>query len=307
MDRRRFLTRLGALGAAAALPRPAAGARRTALPARAQDPAPQGSFRKAVKIGMVQPGDTLEQKFALLAELGWDGVELDSPNGWSTEEVLAARDATGLPIHGVVDSVHWSKPFSHPDPTVRAEGRAALETALRDAAAYGASTVLVVPAVVDAEVSYAAAWERAHAEIARVLPLAEELGVAIAFENVWNHFLLSPLEAARWVDSFGSPAVGFYFDVGNVLRYGWPVHWIEALGERILKVDVKEYSRKRMNEEGPWKGFGVELHEGDCDWPAVVAALRATGYSGWFTAEVAGGDRARLERLATDLDRILDA
>ena len=293
MKRREFLTGIGALSATAVLPQ---------LPFGNAPRAPE--FKKAVKIGMVGEGATLTEKFLLLRELGYDGVELDSPSGLKLDEVLAAKEASGLPVHGVVDSAHWSQPFSSPDPAVRAEGAKALETALRDAKAYGASTVLVVPAVVSKQVSYAQAWERAHAEIARFVPLAEELGVAIAFENVWNNFLLSPTEAARWVDSFGSKAVGAYFDVGNVLRYGWPEHWIEALGPRILKVDVKGYSRKKMNDEGLWKGFDVEIHDGDCDWPAVTAALRAHGYAGWFTAEVGGGKRDRLARIAADLDRI---
>lgn len=296
MNRRTFLAGAGSLAAAAALPRFAP----AAAPRRAE-------FRKAVKIGMVGEGATLRDKFMLLRELGFDGVDMDSPGGPPTDEVLAAKEASGLLVHGVVDSEHWSKPFSSADPEVRAAGAAALERALRDAHAWGASTVLVVPAVVDKQVSYADAWERAHAEIARFVPLAEELGVALAFENVWNNFLLSPLEAARWVDSFDSEAVGWYFDVGNVLRYGWPEHWIQALGKRVLKVDVKGYSRRKMNDEGVWKGFEVEIHDGDCDWPAVVAALRAVGYRGWFTAEVAGGGRDRLARLAADLDRILAA
>ena len=315
LARREFL--LGAAAAAAAVPG-LSGLARAAV--SGQEPAPpptalanpmpratairSGGFRKALKIGMVQEGESLHDKFALVKELGFDGIELDSPSGLDTAEVQAARDATGLVVHGVVDSAHWGKPFSHPDAAVRAEGTAALRTALADAQAYGASTVLVVPAVVSKDVSYATAWERAHAEIAAVLPEAEERGIHVAFENVWNNFLLSPLEAVRWIDSFDSPNVGMYFDVGNVVRFGWPEHWIEALGPRILKVDVKEYSRKKQMDEGPWKGFGVELHEGDCDWPSVVAALRRTGYEGWFTLEVGGGGRERWPRLAADVDRI---
>ncbi len=261
-------------------------------------------YRKAVKLGMVQEQLPLVDKFRLLAELGFDGVELDSPNGFQTDEVLAARDASGLPIHGVVDSVHWSKPLSHPDAAVRDEGRAGLETALRDAKAYGASTVLLVPAVVSKGVSYADAYHRSQTEIRRVLPLAAELEIRIALENVWNNFLLSPLEAARYIDEFYSPWVGAYFDVGNVVRYGWPEHWIEVLGHRIFKLDIKEYSRKKQQEEGIWKGFSVELLEGDCDWPAVMKALRGIGYQGWGTAEIPGGNRERLAIIAERMDRI---
>ncbi len=266
-----------------------------------------GPYRKAVKLGMVGEGATVLEKFELLKELGYDGVELDSPNNLDNAEVIAARDATGLPIHGVVDSVHWGKPFNHPDPAVRAEGVAALRTALNDAKAYGASTVLVVPAVVNKHNSYAAAWKLSLHEIGKAIPQAEELGIKIAFENVWNNFLLSPLETRRYIEAFQSDHVGAYFDVGNVVRFAWPEHWIEALSDKILKIDVKEYSRKKQNDEGLWKGFQSELLEGDCDWPAVMKALKAIDYQGWFTAEVAGGNRDRLAFLADRMDRILSS
>lgn len=260
--------------------------------------------KKAVKIGMVQIEGSLADKFALLRQLGFDGVELDSPNDLKLADVLAARDASGLEIEGVVDSAHWGKPFSHPDPKVRAEGVAALEIALRDAKAYGASSVLVVPGVVGKEIGYADAYRRSQEEIRKVLPLANELGVRIAFENVWNNFLLSPLEMARYVDEFGDPLVGVHLDPGNLVRSAWPEHWIEVLGKRILKVDVKDYSRKKLHDEGLWKGFDVEIGDGDTDWPAVMKALDAIGYEGWFAAEVAGGGEARLKEIATRMDRI---
>lgn len=261
--------------------------------------------RKAVKYGMIDVEGSMLEKFKLLKELGFDGVEMDSPNSFDRDEVLRARDESGLPIHGVVDSVHWKKPFSSPDAAVRAEGVKALETALRDAKAYGASTVLVVPAVVNKETFYGDAYKRSQEEIRKCLPLAEQTGIKIAFENVWNNFLLSPLEAARYVDEFESPMVGWYFDVGNVIRSGWPEHWIRALGKRIVKIDVKEYSREKRDKQGLWAGFKVELLEGDCDWPAVMKSLRDVGYSGWFTAEIPGGGRDRLTDIAGRMDRIL--
>jgi hexulose-6-phosphate isomerase len=290
LTRRRFLA-----AAAAAYPALAA--------ARGSAAAPP--FRTAVKLDMVAEGDTVLDKFRLLAGLGFDGVELPAPSGLDAGEVLAARDATGLVIHGVVDSVHWSSPLSDPDPAVRAAGKAGLEQALRDCRAYGGTTVLLVPAVVSRAVAYDDAWERSRREIAAVLPLAQELGVKIALENVWNNFLLSPLEAARYVDEFRSPWIGWYLDVGNVVRYGWPGQWVRILGGRILKLDVKEYSRKKADAEGTWKGFDVELGEGDCDWPAVCAALRGIGYVGWATAEVPGGGAGRLRDIHDRMERIL--
>ncbi len=277
----------------------------TGVPGAASDtPMRQRSMKKAVKLGMVAGEMSVLEKFRLLARLGFDGVEPDSPSAIDPAELIAARDETGLEIHGLVDSAHWSKPLSHPDAAVREEGVRALETALRDAHTVGASTVLLVPAVVNRDVDYADAYARSQNEIRRVLPLAAELGVKIALENVWNSFLLSPLEAARYVDEFASPWIGWYFDVGNIVNYGWPQHWIRTLGPRILKLDIKEYSRRKRNDEGLWKGFDVELLEGDCDWPAVMAALDEIGYAGWATAEIRGGDEARLRDIAARMDRI---
>lgn len=268
--------------------------------------APRAStIRKAVKFGMVEEDLSVEGKFRLLQSLGFDGVELSSPNDLDRDEVLAAKEAVGLPIHGVVDSVHWQKTLSDPDPAVRAEGLDGLRTALDDARAYGASTVLLVPAVVNKGVSYEDAYNRSQEEIRKVLPMAAEYGVRIAIENVWNMFLLSPIECARYLDEFESDWIGWYFDVGNVVNYGWPEHWIRALGHRILKLDIKEYSRSKRDQEGPYAGFGVGLGEGDCDWPAVVSALDEIGYEGWATAEIPGGDAARLADIAERMDRIL--
>lgn len=263
------------------------------------------TIKKAVKFGMVQEDLSILEKFKLLKSLGFDGVEMDSPSTLDRGEVLRARDETGLPIHGVVDSVHWQKTLSDNSPAVRAEGVDGLTTAIEDASVYGASTVLLVPAVVNKEVSYEEAYRRSQKEIRSVLPLARKYGVKIAIENVWNMFLLSPMECARYIDEFESDQIGWYFDVGNVVNYGWPEHWIRILGHRILKLDIKEYSRAIRDQEGPYAGFRVKLGEGDCDWPAVTQALADIGYEGWATAEVAGGDTARLREIARRMDRIL--
>lgn len=251
-----------------------------------------------------EPGLSITDKFLLLADLGFDGVELDAPNELPTEEILRAQQRSGLAIPGVINSMHWQAPLTDPDPEVRAISVAAIRTALDRARDYGASTVLVVPGVVNATTSYARAYDLARSELAKVLDHAEANGVSLAVENVWNDFLLSPLEAAQFIDGFNHPRIGWYFDVGNVLRYGRPAHWIEALGQRILKVDIKEFSLERMNSLGPWKGFDIELGDGDCDWQAVNAALRAAGYSGWASIEVPGGDRHRLKELKARFDRI---
>lgn len=262
-------------------------------------------LKKAIHLGMISGNQSIADKFKLAKETGFDGLEVSSPSDLSVDEILKARDATGLEIASVMNSAHWSSPLSDPNPEVRARGVEGLKIALRDAKKLGCTSVLLVPAVVKKEVSYADAYTRSQAEIRKVVPLAEELGVTIAIENVWNQFLLSPLEAARYVDEFNSPRVGWHFDVGNIVNYGWPEQWIRILGKRIAKVHVKEFSRSKRDKEGLWKGFDVELLAGDCDWPAVMKALDDIGYQGWLIAEISGGDAQRLKTIAELMDRIL--
>jgi len=302
VDRRTFI-QTAAAGAALSVGLSAALSVPTAVLAQASAPAPERP-KKAVKFDMVRVEGTILEKFQLLKRLGYDGVEISAPNNLDTAEVVAARDATNLPIHGVVDSVHWNRPLSDNDPAVRAQGLEGLQAALRAAKAYGATTVLLVPAVVKKDVSYQDAYQRSQDEIRRALPLAAELGIKIALENVWNHFLLSPLEMARYIDELDSAWIGAYFDVGNIVTYGWPEHWIRTLGRRVFKVDVKEFSRRMRDQEGNARGFNVELLEGDCDWPAVMRAFRDIQFAGWFTAEIPGGDETRLRAIAERMDRI---
>ncbi len=303
MARREFLQRSGAVLALAALT-PAGLA---AAPARAADAAgPARKLSKGIMWGTVGvPGSVLE-KMKAVREAGFEGVEMNSH--MDQEEVLRAREETGLVIPSVCGAKHWNKPLSDADPKVRAEGLEALLQTLRDAKRYGASSVLLVPAIVTKQVSYADAWERSRAEIRKALPLAAELGVKIAIENVGNQFLLSPLEAARYVDEFESPYVGWHFDVGNNFgNGGWPEQWIRILGRRIQKIHIKEFVRRQRNE--PVRRAGpVRLLEGDNDWPAVMKAVDDIGYTGWAITEQPGGDtREGLADLAQRLGRILAA
>jgi len=265
---------------------------------------PKLQIKKSLKYSMVKEKMPITDQFMMLRDIGFDGVEMDSPSDLNIDDVLEAKEKSGLEIPGVINSMHWKAPLSDPDPEVRARCRKATEIALRDCKAYGGTTVLLVPGVVNDKISYKDAYLRSQEEIKKVLPVIEETGVKLAFENVWNNFLLSPMEAARYVDQFDHPMVGWYFDVGNVVRYGWPEHWIEALGDRIFKLDIKEYSRKKQTDEGIWKGFDVELLEGDCNWPEVNKALEKIGYSGWASAEVAGGGRERLAFISQKMDTI---
>ena len=269
-------------------------------------------FRLALKYGMIQPGDSIEAKLRIARDAGFEGVEIPSPSNLPLDELTAAANATGVEIPGVVNSVHWRDTLGDPDGAVRARGVTAMETAIRDCATVGGSTVLLVPAVVNDRITYAQAWERSIDAIRGVAPQAERAGVMIAIENVWSNFLLSPLEAARYVDEcnagFAEPVVGWYLDIGNLWNTAWPEHWIEALGERIVRLDIKGYSRKKADAEGKWKGFGVPIDGGDLDWSRVRSALDAAGLRGhgmWATAEVGGGDARRLNEIAQRMRRAL--
>lgn len=249
------------------------------------------------------PGSVAE-KFRAVKEAGFEGVE---PNGgMDQDEVLRAMEETGLVAASVCCHTHWAKPLSDPVPANREVGLEGLKQSLRDAKRYGAGSVLLVPAVVNERVSYAAAWDRSVAEIRKAIPLAEELGVTISIENVWNNFLLSPLEAARYVDEFNSPRVGWHFDIGNIINYGWPEHWIPVLGKRIQRLHLKEFSREKADKEGRGAGFRVEFLKGSNNWSAIMKALAGIGYSGWGIAEQGGGDSpAGLKKLSDEITQIL--
>lgn len=264
------------------------------------------AMKKALMIG--GPSGDLVAKFKEYKAAGLDGVE---PNSHLDQaEVLKARDTSGLAIPSVCDSIHWAKTLTDPNPSVRAEGLDGLKQALRDAKAYGASSVLLVPGVVNDKVNYRDAWTRSQAEIRKAIPLAEELGVVIAIENVWNNFLLSPVEAAEYVDDFKTPMVGWHFDIGNIGRYGWAEQWIPVLGKRIAKLHFKEFSKKKMEKEGLWAGFNVDYLEGDNNWAAIMAAADAAGYTTWAIAEPAFTPKdvaptARLRQITEKLGLIL--
>lgn len=287
MNRREFLLTTGAAAALAPFARSQSAGANSPTLSPALNPGKRRPLKKGFMFGTLG-GATAQklsvlEKFKLLQAAGFDGVEVNS--GMDQAEVLAARDQTGLAIPSVVISTHWAKPLSDPSPVAREVGLEGLKQGLRDAKAYGASSVLLVPAVVTKDVSYADAYTRSVAEITKAIPLAESLGVVIAIENVWNRFLLSPLEAVAYVDAFKSPMVRWHLDAGNVANTGWPEHWIQTLGERIVQVHIKEYSRKVRDEKGPYAGFRVDLFEGDCDWPTVMAALDSVRYEGWLIAE----------------------
>jgi len=296
MNRRNFvITGAVAVAGAALLSAPAA-----------EGEAKEGKMKKAVQFGMInEKGMSVMDKFKLAKELGFEGVEINSIPGMDLSELLKAKEETGLGISEICDALHWKDVLSSPSEEMRARGVKALKDSLEIAKQVGSTSVLLVPGVVNKNCSYDECYSRSQAEIKKCLPDAERLGVKIAIENVWNGFLLSPLEMARYVDEFQSPWVGVHFDVGNIINFGWPEQWIRILNKRILKLHIKEYSRARRDKEGLWKGFDVKLGDGDNDWPAVVTALKEIGYTGWATAEVPGGDRVALKDISERMTKIL--
>ena len=289
IDRRAFLGSAAALGAMAALrPRTAAAA---------------GGMKKAVYISMLPKELPYPQRFQLAKDVGFEGIEIGTVTDPAVAaEIEEASAKTGLVIHSVMNADHWKYPLSSADPEVVAKSVAGMETSLRNAKLWGCDSVLLVPAVVNPETSYKDAWTRSQKVVKeRILPLAQELRVVIGMEEVWNKFLLSPLEMAQYVDEFASPWVKAYLDVGNMLFYGYPQDWARTLGKRIHRVHIKDFKVDRGKGQFFWKNIG----EGDVDWPEVRKALGEVGYDGWVTTEIEAGDAAYLKDVVARFDRFL--
>ena len=286
MDRRTFLQ---SCAAAALLP-----------PLQPPPPAPR---RKAVLVSMLPAQLPYAERFGIARAAGFEAVEMQTIA--REDEAAEIRDAarkTGLRIHSVMNADHWRFPLSSDDRDLVTRSVGGMETSLRNAALWGADAVLLVPAVVDRATSYHDAWTRSQRVIReRLLPLARELKIVIAVEEVWNKFLLSPLEFGRYIDELDSPWLKAYFDVGNVVFYGYPQDWIRSLGPRIAKVHLKDFHLDRPAGRFAWTNIG----DGDVDWGEVRHAFDDVGYRGYFTTEVAAGDAAYLKDLAGRVDRFL--
>jgi L-ribulose-5-phosphate 3-epimerase len=225
-------------------------------------------------------------------ESGFDAIEFNMElEGALTPQTSDAEARTirqmaeeiGIALSALSTGVHWGTPFTHPEASVRERAMELCRQQLRLAAALGVDAILVVPGVVTPDVPYDVAYSRAQQALRQLAPEAERLRVTIAVENVWNRFLLSPLEMARFIDEIGSEWVGVYFDAGNVLAFGYPQQWIRILGQRIRRVHVKDF----RTDIGNLQGFTNPL-QGDVPWLEVRAALEAIGYTGYITAEVSG-------------------
>lgn len=298
-NRRQFLQAtsvgtLAALGSASILP---------AATARAANAdSLKGRIYKTLKIGMVKVEGDLTTKFKAAKAAGFAGIEMNSP-GMDVEATRKAIQESGLPVDGTVCSTHWNVRHTSPEATTRAQALKDLQQSIRDTHAVGGNTALLVVGH-GKDGPEDEIWPRAIENIAQALPLCAELGVYIAIENVWNQFLYdhggdhqqSADKFVRFVDELNSPWVGMQFDIGNHWKYGSMGDWIRALGKRVVKLDLKGFSRA----ENKFKDIG----EGDLDWADVRKALLEINYVGWAAAEVGGGDAERLKLISSQMDQV---
>jgi len=261
-----------------------------------------GKTHKAACIGVMPKDLTVLERFQIAKKLGFAGIE---PNTLNTpDEVAEYREAaqkTGVRIHSIMNSDHWRYPLTDDDPAVVKQCVDGIVTSMHNAHDLGADTVLLVPGIVTSSVGYGKVYQRSQEQIRKLLPLAKELNVIIAVENVGNRFLLSPLEFARYVDEFESPYVRAYFDVGNVTSIGFPPDWIRTLGSRLVKLHIKKFEPGREHpafDPNDRRGQGI-------DWKDVHQALDEVNYTGWISAEVRSGDEAYLQELSNRMDQIL--
>src|SRR5262249_16159126 len=255
------------------------------------------ALQKAIMYATIGLKGEVLDKFRAVKAAGFEGVEPMSH--MNQDEVLRALEETGLKAASVCCNTHWSKPLSHPDEKARSEGLEGLLHALKDAKRYGATSVLLVPGVVNKDVSYDDCFKRSIAEIKKAVPLAQELGVRIAVETLWNNFITKPEQALAFLEELNSPQVGWHFDIGNAVRFSPPETWIGVLGKRILKLHFKEYSQ--------FNGFRVRFFEGDNNWSAIMKALDDVGYQGWGISEQPtdqAKDAATLKDLSERMDRV---
>lgn len=262
----------------------------------------KGRLYKTLKIGMVNVEGTLTEKFKAVKAAGFDGIEMDAP-GMDVEATKAAILESGLPVDGTVNSTHWQIRHTDKDPAVRAKALESLQTALRATHAVGGHTTLLVIGHGN-DGPEEEIWKRSIENIARAIPLAAELGVAIAIENVWNHFLYNHEgdssqtadKFVKYVDELNSPWVGMQFDIGNHWKYGSMGGWIRQLGKRVIKLDIKGFSRADSKF--------TRISEGDIDYLDVRKALQEINFYGWVAAEVPGGDAAELKKIAGEMDQV---
>lgn len=288
MQRRPFL---GALGTSVAM-------------ATGASAGTSGGIKKAVVYSMLPNNLPPADRFKLARDCGFDGIEMPPMPEAECEGLRRSAENVGVRLHSVIYG-GWNPPLTHPDAAKRAQSVQLATQALRSARLLGADCILLVPGVVNAETPYASAYEWAREGVKQLIPVAQKEKIPILIEEVWNNFLLSPLEFNQFVDSFKSRWVQAYFDVGNVTPFGWPEDWIRTLGSRIKKVHLKDFKGGPGLFGAVGSGTFVNLRDGSIKWPEVRKAFAEIHYDGWMTCELRGGDAAYLKDVAKRVDLIL--
>ena len=256
-----------------------------------------GQLKKAVLISMLPKQMSYADRFKLAVDVGFEGIEAQTiTDPKEADQIKEASMAAKIPIHSVMNMAHWQHPLSSPNADDVKKSVEGMETSLRNAKLWGASNVLLVPGVVRPDTTIPQAWQRSQPVVKKLIPLAKELGVQIGIEPVWNKFLLTPYDTAKYIDEFKSPWITAYFDVGNVVMYGFPQEWIRALGKRITRFHLKDFDTRTRNF--------VNLREGSIDWKEVRKAIGEINYNGWLTVELNGGDEAYLRDVVKRVDKI---
>ncbi|HWF45906.1 MAG TPA: sugar phosphate isomerase/epimerase family protein [Bryobacteraceae bacterium] len=263
-------------------------------------------IKRAVEFEMLPTALSIADRMQLARDSGFEQIECPTtPDPAKAAEMKRGAEKAGLRIHSVMNMDHWKYPLSSADASVVERSLKGARTSIENAHFWGADSVLIVPGVVDASNSYSDVYKRSRESINKLLPLAEQYRIIIGLEEVWNKFLLSPLEFATYVDGFHSDFLRAYFDVGNVVLYGYPQDWILTLGKRIVKLHIKDFSFRVDPVSHDRVAKWMPLLEGDIDWHAVHDALREIGYVGSASVELPGGDGEYLKEVNRRFERIL--
>lgn len=238
---------------------------------------------------------TLAERLKLAGQAGFDGVDFDEAGSFTAEQARAAVQESGVFVHNAINHAHWGQRLTSAKEEERDTSRKNIEHCLRVSHAAGGSAVLIVIGK-GSDGSAEEIDERARKEIKKLLPLAASLGQMILFENVWNQMHYDhdkppeqmPDRFIKFVDSFNSPWVGMYYDIGNHWKYGQPREWLKAFGHRAVKLDVKGFSRAKN------QFVDITSPDDDLPWGEVQKGLEEIGFTGWTTAEVGGGGLERL-------------
>ena len=287
-----------------------------ALAARSPGEPPSASqFIKSICVVIFPQQMPYAECFRQAKNAGFEGVEiqlgreitLDSTPDQARQIGETARKA-GVTIVSMWVSRAFDKyPLNSPDPEIRARGVEALRKAIELAPHLGCGALLLVPGRLGSgarfNVGYEDTWNRFTAELKKAIPFAETARVILTPENVWNKFLVSPLEMRNFIDQFQSPWLQAHFDIGNVMQFGYPQDWILTLGPRIKRIHVKDYKLSARAEQGRF----VDLLEGDVDWKGVMAALVKVGYRGYLSPEIFHdpNDPEKIRKVSQALDKIL--